>query len=307
MKYYDLKQNDLCQHQPVILKTETYQSELLHKIAHDGEIKEVPAHLLTRENLNKKDKKGYTPLTFCITTETLSDLPEAILEDQTIFQEKERTPGGQTYIHILAECAAYAKMEPDFHWKRLLENVENLSVQDKRKVTPMHILSRFGGINKLKPQFLIENPGLLKMADVIGETPLHYAAAKGRLKEYPSECLTHENLSIPDKKLDTPFHRAAWAGTIKQIPPRFLNLENLLNLRGQWEYNILEIVTQDKSNQMLLQQVPIHILAAYKPRNTEQKEKLREILENNPKVVRKLRDFKTKKAITKAQTTFQIA
>lgn len=225
-------------------------------------------------------------------------IPQETLEDPKTFQRIYEN--GKTGFHTILQSADQSDNIPKCVWEMLTQSRENLSLADQQGETPMHILAGNQEIRRISLEFLLKNPDLLEIPDEERETPLHRAATSGLISQIYPELFTQKNLNLRDKDGKTPISQAAWEEILNQIPRRFLTKANVIETLDKNNSDCIQLLTWEKTRNIY--QVPIEILAAYRPpKNSLAKKNFLEILEAQPEIAQEIRKFKVRKRAAKNQ------
>jgi len=195
---------------------------LMHTIANYG-FSNLPADLLTVENLAIRDEDGCSPLSVAAITGSVRQIPKGLLGENLL----EKSNQGVMPLHNMVRHGSIDCVPAS------ILTVENLKIADSRSVNSIHRAAYAGNLALLpKGSSNLEN---LLLRDINGMNCLHMAAVGGKLTEIPWGCVTDAaaRLSTAGSAPDyvggfTLFHHAASRGYLDQIPTDFLTWSNLL-------------------------------------------------------------------------------
>lgn len=159
----------------------------LHAAAYSEVLDEVPKELLSLENLCAKNSTGMSVVLVAASLARLDQVPTDCLTNRTI---DDRDQSGRT---VIGQAAYF----------RQLDLIPKLLLTRERLILPR-------GGSTLKPGVHVP------------DTPLHIAAAYGRLDQIPWELIQADDLWLEDQRGLSVVNLAALMGFLKQIPKHFL-------------------------------------------------------------------------------------
>ena len=133
-----------------------------------------------------------------------------------------------------------------------LEALEKgLLLKDKDGITPLHAAAATGRIDLIPRKLLTRES--LATANYDGETPVHFAATSGSLGQIPNEYLTKEVLTTKSEHNHTPLGNAIESGHLDQLIGLDLPDLSTTNIDGvnpallqEWAERIKEIANQQE-------------------------------------------------------------
>lgn len=273
-----------------------------------GKIKELSPEKITPEMLNSVNDLGETILQACIQTRTLGDLPGRILADPKVFQQENEEQ--ETGFCLIIESAFKAKKEKNprplpeailAHFK----NPEVLTLKDTKQKTVLHHLAHLGFVQAFVPlKVLQDHPQLLLNQDEKGRNSVNQAAQSYRFEKFPPEVFTHKNLNSSDSEGYTAILEAALTGFLSHVPTKFLTPKSLSICNHEGENATSIILKEDPS---YIKQIPIPVLASYTPRDNTEKLDLEYALKSQPEISKKIKKYRQKIAIQKANRITEIS
>jgi hypothetical protein len=227
------------------LVTEVVDEEgttVLHAAARSGCLDQVPACVLTPENLlGLFDSAGWSAAAAAGNAGFFRHLPSSLKKAEVLGKGDS---GGWTFFHTAAKRGFLDKLP-----KRIL-TARTMSLATRYDgTTPLHLAARSGHLDRIPTRALTLQA--LKMRDYQGNTPLHYAVATFcRLQRVPRCVPCEDALLQVNGENDTVLHMVWRDGDPASIDPGIYTPE-VLNWAGRGGKTVLDYAEEKEALKLI--------------------------------------------------------